>query len=126
MFGKESIESFGTQKRIIRTNTDKTIHAEDFGSTDKAIEHIVLITTKTEDACLMGYFGKYIILRTVGRGKYDTLIRTSLFDIGYQNVDNALFAIEREQYLIVQPGGTGTCLNNYSIFHSFIRLKASI
>lgn len=74
----------------------------------------------------MGHFRQHIILRTVGSGKYDTFVRTGLFDIGYQDVDDALFAIEGKQNLVVQPGGTGARLNDYSIFHNFIRLKASI
>ena len=126
VFGKEGIESFGTKERIIRTNTDKAVDTENFGSTDKAVEYIVLVATKTEDTRLTGGFGKHVVLRAIGGGKYNTFVRTSLFDIGYQNVDDALFAIEGEQNLVVQPGRTGACLNDYSIFHNFIRLKASI
>ena len=81
VFGKEGIESFGTKERIIRTNTDKAVDTENFGSTDKAVEYIVLVSPVATDTCFAGNLCQYIILRTVGSGKHNSLIGAGLLDI---------------------------------------------
>ena len=123
---KERLESIGTQERIVRADTDKAIEPKCLGSTNEAIEHVILIAAKAVNARLAGHLLQHVVLRADGRCQYHLLVRTGPSDVFNKNVNNALLAIEREQYLVVQPGRAGTCLNDNSVFHIFIRLKASI
>lgn len=123
---KERLESIGTQERIVRADTDKAVESERLGGTDEAIEHVILIAAEAVNSSPTCHLLQHVVLWTDGRGQYHLLVRTSPSDVFNKNVNNALLAIEREQYLVVQPGRTGTCLDNNSVFHIFIRLKASI
>ena len=123
---KKSKKTIRTQKRIIRTDTDKTVEMKGFGRLYKSVEHIIFVSPIAADTGFTGNLCQDIILRTVGSGKNNRLADAGLPDIINQDVYNALPTVEREQYFIMQPGRTGPCLNDDSIFHNFIRLKASI
>ena len=78
---EESPEAVGTQERIVRTDTDKAVKVECFGSPDKAVEYIVLVSPVATDTCFAGNLCQYIILRTVGSGKHNGLTGAGLLDI---------------------------------------------
>lgn len=81
MLLEESPEAVGTQERIVRTDTDKAVKVECFGSPDKAVEYIVLVSPVATDTCFAGNLCQYIILRTVGSGKHNGLAGAGLLDI---------------------------------------------
>ena len=123
---EKSPESIGTQERIVRTDANETVETECFGSTDEAVEHIVLVAAETVDTSLAGHLLQYVVLRADGCGQYYTPVGAGSSDAVDKNVDDTLSAIEGEQYFVVQTSGSGACLDDNTVFHIFIRLKASM
>ena len=79
---EESPEAVGTQERIVEQTRIKAVKVECFGSPDKAVEYIVLVSPVATDTSFAGNLCQYIILRTVGSGKHNGLtVGAGLLDI---------------------------------------------